>query len=163
MTISIRAAESRDYDDLCALCEQVDALHRENLPYRYQKPQGPVRDKDYILALIADGEVGFFVAKAVGVIIGFVNAAICDSPPISILVPRRYAVVDNLVVDPRFQRAGVGRALMAQVHRWAEVQGATEVELTVYDFNETALGFYERLGYRALSSRMYRRLGDSQA
>jgi GNAT superfamily N-acetyltransferase len=96
----------------------------------------------------------------VGVLIGLVDVAVCESPPVSLLVPRRYAVVDSLVVDQRLQRTGVGRALMEQAHRWAAAQGATEVELTVYAFNETALAFYDSLGYRALSSRMVRRLED---
>ena len=160
MTIRIRAAEAEDYDDLCALFAQVDALHRDKLPHLYQKPRGPARAKDYILGRIANEHVGFFVAEAVGVLIGLVDVAVCESPPVSLLVPRRYAVVDSLVVDQRFQRTGVGRALMEQVHRWAAAQGATEVELTVYAFNETALAFYDSLGYRALSSRMVRRLED---
>ena len=158
MAKEIRAATLEDYDDLCALCAQVDALHRDNLPRRYQKPRGPAREKDDVLGLIADKEVGLFVAEAAGVVVGFVNVSVCESPPIPIFVPRRYAVVANLVVDPRFQRAGIGRALMEHVHRWAAVQGASEVELTVYSFNETALTFYEGLGYTHVSSRMCRPL-----
>lgn len=160
MAIEIRAATPEDYDDLCALCNQVDALHRDNLPHLYQSPRGPAREEDYILGLIADKEVGLFVAESAGVVVGFVNVTVCDSPPVPIFVPRRYAAVDNLVVDPRFQRAGIGRALMEQVHRWAAAQGASEVELTVYGFNEAALAFYESLGYTHVSSRMSKPLGQ---
>jgi ribosomal protein S18 acetylase RimI-like enzyme len=124
----------------------------------YRKPRNPAREKDHILGLIADNEVGFFVAEAAGVVIGFVNVTVCESPPVPILVPRRYAAVENLVVDPRFQRAGVGRELMDHVHRWAADQGASEVELTVYRFNEAALAFYESLGYTHVSSRMHKPL-----
>jgi ribosomal protein S18 acetylase RimI-like enzyme len=47
---------------------------------------------------------------------------------------------------------------MERVHRWAAAQGATEVELTVFKFNETAQAFYESLGYEVLSKRMHIRL-----
>ena len=162
MAITIRAATARDYDDLCALIDQADALHRDNLGHLFQEPHGPVRAKDYILSLIADKKVSLFVAEAAGVVIGFVHVAVCESPPVSIIVPRRYAVVDSLAVSPRFQRAGVGRALMEQVHQWAAAQGAIEVELTVYDFNKAAFTFYESLGYKTCSRRMVMPVGESQ-
>lgn len=161
MAIEIRPATPQDYDDLCALLGQVDALHRDNLSHLFQKPSGPIRDEDYVLSLIADDDVGLFVAEAAGVVVGFVHAMVCDSPPIPIFVQRRYAVMDNLVVDPHFQRGGLGRRLIEQAHRWAADQGATSAELTVYDFNETARTFYESLGYVAESSRMYRHLKQS--
>ncbi len=126
MAIEIRPATPQDYDDLCALLGQVDALHRDNLSHLYQKPRGRVRDRNYILSLIADDNVGLFVAEAAGVVVGFVHVEVCDSPPIPIFVQRRYAVVDNLVVDQHFQRGGLGRTLMEQAHRWAADQGATE-------------------------------------
>jgi ribosomal protein S18 acetylase RimI-like enzyme len=155
MAIEIRAAIPVDYDALCALTEQVDALHCDNVGQIFQRPRGPTRDRDYILGLIEGKEVGIYVAEAASVVIGFVHIAVYESPPISIFVPRRYAVVENLVVDQRFQRAGVGRALMERAHQWAVGQRAGEVELTVYDFNETALAFYESLGYEIRSRRMY--------
>ncbi len=158
MAIEIRPATPQDYDDLCALLDQVDALHRDNLSHLYQKPRGPARGKDYVLSLLADEDVCLFVGEAAGVVVGFVHVQVCESPPIPIFVPRRYAVVDNLVVDRHFQRRGLGRALMEQAHRWAADQGATAVELTVYDFNETARAFYKSLGYVVQSSQMYRPL-----
>jgi GNAT superfamily N-acetyltransferase len=158
MTIKIRAATPEDYDDLCSLSKQVDALHRENLPDLFQKPRGPVRDKGYILGLLTDGDVGFFVAEAARVTIGYVHAEVCEAPPVPIFVPRRYAVVHDLVVDRRFWQAGVGRALMERAHEWAAAQGASAVELTVFSFNERALAFYEHLGYVTQSYRMHRSL-----
>jgi ribosomal protein S18 acetylase RimI-like enzyme len=158
MAIEIRAATAEDYDDLCALSDQVDALHRENLPLLFQRPGGPSRDKDYILSLLADRSMSLFVAEAAGVAIGYVHAEICESPLVPIFVPRRYAAVHDLVVDYRFRQTGVGRSLMERVHRWAAAQGVTEVELTVFKFNETAQAFYESLGYEVLSKRMHIRL-----
>jgi GNAT superfamily N-acetyltransferase len=155
MAITIRAATAQDYDDLCALIDQVDTLHRERLGQLFQKPSGPVRDRDYILGLIANKDVGLFVSEAAGVVIGFVHVAVWESPPAPIFVLRRYAVVDSLFVHPRLRRTGVGRALMERAQQWAVAQGASEVELTVYDFNDIARAFYERLGYDTRSRRMY--------
>jgi ribosomal protein S18 acetylase RimI-like enzyme len=159
MKITIREADSRDYDDLCAIFDQVDALHREHVPDTFRKPDGPARERDYILGLLTDKDHGLFVAEVEGQMAGFVHVTVWDTPPIPILVPRRLVFVDNLVVSRDFRRLGIGRALMQKAQRWAIDQGATEIELNVFEFNEPAIAFYRSLGYETLRRRMGRRLG----
>jgi len=166
MRITIRAATKRDYDALNQIIDQVDALHREHSPHIFQKPDGPPRDREYILGVLADESHGLFVAEAEGpvlsdaegAVLGFVQLTIRDAPPIPILVPRRVAAVENLAVREDLRRAGIGRALMRRAQRWAEELGAAEIELTVYEFNQAAIDFYHSLGYAAASRRMSKRL-----
>ena len=151
MEICVRNATSNDYPALCELLDEIDALHREHLPHLFQKPGGPVREPDYYSGLIADENVGVFVAETGGQLVGFLHAIVRDAPPIPILVPRRYAVVDSIVVKSGFQKRGIGRLLMAKMQAWAIAKGASSIELNVYEFNETAISFYEKLGYQPLS------------
>jgi ribosomal protein S18 acetylase RimI-like enzyme len=139
--------------------EQVDALHRENLPHLFQKPAGPVRDREYIVSLIDDEHVGLFVAETSAGLVGFVHVMVRETPPIPLFVPRRFAIVDNLGVDPEFRQSGVGRALMARAQTWARRKGAASVELNVYEFNQPAIMFYEKLGYKSAARRMSLPLG----
>ena len=166
MRIAIRAATKRDCDALNQIISHVDALHREQLPHIFQDPDGPPRDREYVLGVLADESHGLFVAEAAGpvlhhakgAVLGFVQLALRDAPPIPILVPRRVAVVENLAVREDVRRAGIGRALMRQAQRWAEELGATEIELNVYEFNQAAIDFYHSLGYASSSRRMGKRL-----
>ena len=158
METIIREAVSRDYENLNTLIDAVDRLHRDNLPQKFQESEGPVRDRNFILDLIADESVGLFVAEREAQLVGLVHIVIKDTPDIPILVPRRYAVIDNLVVKDGLRRAGIGRALMTKAHDWAITKGAKLVELNVYDFNEAALAFYERLGYKTYSRQMSKSL-----
>jgi len=73
MEMAIREATARDYDGLCAIIAEVDKLHRDNLPWMFQEPDGPVRDRDFILGSIADEAVGLFVAEIEGQLVGFVH------------------------------------------------------------------------------------------
>ena len=102
---------------------------------------------------------GLFVAHAEGEILGFVQVSIHATLPFPILVPRRVALVENLAVREGFRRAGIGRALMDRAQRWAEEKGADDIELTVYEFNQVAILFYQSLGYSTSSHRMDKRLG----
>jgi ribosomal protein S18 acetylase RimI-like enzyme len=150
----IRKATARDYDGLCAIIAEGDKLHRDNLPWMFQEPDGPVRDRDFILDSIADEAVGLFVAEIEGQLVGFVHIIVREALDIPIFVPRRYAVVDNLAVRKEFRQTGIGRALMNEAHDWAVAKGADTVELNVYEFNESAIAFYRRLGYQSLSRKM---------
>ncbi len=166
MEVTIRRATAHDYDELCEIIEEVDALHREHLPHLFRKPEGPARERDYILGLLSDQDVAWFVAEVEGPVprgtegrlAGFVHVVVRDTPPIPIVVPRRLAIVDNLAVREGFRRAGIGRALMDKAHRWARNKGATEVELNVYEFNESAIAFYRSLGYENQRRMMSKRL-----
>ena len=174
MRYAIRVATEGDLNALNQITGDVDALHREHLPHIFQEPEGPARDREYILGVLADESCGFFVAEAQGpvqddtlsqpkwpaegAILGFVQLTIRDTPPIPILVPRRIAFVETLAVREDVRRAGIGRALMDHAQRWAEDQGATEIDLNVHEFNRPAISFYRSLGYATSSRRMSRRL-----
>ena len=158
MATVVRQANAHDYDALCAIIDEVDSLHRDQMPHIFQKPPGPVRDREYILGLLADQDVGLFVAEVKGQVAGFVHVLVRDTPPWPVLVPRRRAFVDSLAVGREFRRRGVGRALMDQAHEWAIAKGAVDIELNVFEFNQPALAFYRALGYETSTRRMVRTL-----
>ena len=146
---------------LCEIFAEVDALHCEALPHVFQKPPGPARTRAYIrrllqsVGVLADEDAMIFVAQSGDDVVGLVKASIREAPDYSIMVPRRYAEIGTLAVKEGFRRSGVGRALMEEVHRWARDRGANQVELIVWEFNQGARIFYETLGYRTSSRRMW--------
>lgn len=154
----IRRATTGDYAPLCELFAEVDVLHAAHLPHLFRTPPGPARDRAYFDELIAGENTCLFVAEQSGTLAGFVQVVVRDTSDIPILVPRRYASVDNLGVESQFRRRGIGCLLMQTVAEWAVAHGATSVELSVHEFNEAARAFYERLGYRTLLRRMSRPL-----
>jgi ribosomal protein S18 acetylase RimI-like enzyme len=158
MEITIRPATAQDYDDLCEIIAEVEALHRERCPHIFRQPPGPARARAYILDLLADEEHGLFVAEADGRVAGFLHVIAQDALPIPILVPRRLAMVDNLAVRRDLRRLGIGRALMGRAEAWAREQGAAELDLNVFEFNATAIAFYRSLGYETYTRRLSKRL-----
>jgi ribosomal protein S18 acetylase RimI-like enzyme len=48
--------------------------------------------------------------------------------------------------------------LMNTMEAWAVEEGATAIQLIVYEFNEAAIALYERLGYQTLSRRLSKEL-----
>ncbi len=158
MKIIIRKAVEADYEPLCRLWDEVDLLHRQRLPAFFRRPEGAVREWEYFTGLLADEEVGIFVAEIAGELLGFVHALAVQTREIPVLVPRRYAAIDNLVVTEHARRQGIGRFLMKAAEDWARERGLATVELTVYEFNQGAIKLYEKLGYETLFRRMSKSL-----
>jgi len=163
MQLCTREANQEDYEELCEVIAEVDALHCEAVPHVYRPPDGPARSKDYIASVIADDNAALFVAQSDGEIVGLIQILVREAPEIPIMVPRRYAVINTLAVKRGFRRLGVGRALIERAHRWAQEKGATQGELSVWEFNGGAIAFYEKLGYRTASRRMWRALRRDRA
>lgn len=157
--VRVQRTTLADYDALCDLFAEVDAIHSVALPDIFQRVQGPARGRAYLKHLLADPEAALFVAEdAGGAINGLVEVRVQRTPDVPLVVPRRYALIDTIVVRQVDQRQGVGRALMAAAHTWAREHGLQEMMLNVWEFNAGAIAFYESLGYATAMRRMRLRL-----
>jgi len=58
--------------------------------------------------------------------------------------------LEDLFVRPDYRGRGVGRALLRRLAGLARTRGCGRLEWSVLDWNEPAIGFYRRLGARAL-------------
>jgi ribosomal protein S18 acetylase RimI-like enzyme len=108
--------------------------------------------------LSSDSTVGLLLAEHDKEIVGFVHVMIKESPNIPVFIQRRYAVVDSIFVKSGFQNQGIGMLLMDHAQEWSIDNGATMIELNVYEFNVGAISFYKKCGYQSFSRRMARSL-----
>lgn len=75
---------------------------------------------------------------------------------------RRGLYLEDLYVRPAARGKGVGKALLTKVAGIAAERGCPRFEWAVLDWNEPAIGFYEKLGARAMSDwTVYRLSGDA--
>lgn len=76
--------------------------------------------------------------------------------PVGVVQARRRPPADCLLfsmwVVPEARRLGVGGMLVDMVQQWGSAWGAERVVLWVLGANESAMRFYERIGFTLLSS-----------
>jgi ribosomal protein S18 acetylase RimI-like enzyme len=96
--------------------------------------------------------------RAPDVELGFAVVRRDSSPGNTFALPRLRAVVEGIGVAAAARRRGAGRALMAGAEELARTWGAAAVALDVQSFNGDAESFYRSLGYRAITTRMAKRL-----
>lgn len=154
----IREAHSQDLEGVSEIFSLTHALHRQAHPEIFQEAGDPNDIKDYLLTGIQTDDAVIFVAEANGEIIGAILAILRQPAEISVLVQRTYASIENLVVAEAYRQQGVAQSLMNQVVLWAQARGLKEIQLTVWDFNQPAITFYEKLGYEMLHHRMRKEL-----
>lgn len=70
--------------------------------------------------------------------------------------------LEDLFVRPAARGAGLGKALLAHVARIATDRGCERFEWAVLDWNEPAIGFYQRLGAKPMTEwTTFRLAGDA--
>ena len=153
--ITIRKATIEDYDGVSEVLEEVDALHRDTLPDMFQAPKvWPARSRDEISEMIDNEEKLLVIAEMNGEIVGINIAQIQSTPEIPIWVPKCFAYIGPMAVSETHQRLGIGTKLMEAAFDWTKEKGINKVDLTVFEFNEQAIGFYDKLGFKTFMRRM---------
>lgn len=71
------------------------------------------------------------------------------------------AYITALVVDDDTRGQGVGRALVAELERWAIAHGCTRLSVTSAEHREDAHAFYPRCGFPYTGRRFAKRLDDA--
>lgn len=127
----VRAMTLGDLDAVTRLeAATAEAPHWERAAYEgFLSDDGPVKK--------------IFVAEDGGRLLGFVATRmvvdVCE--------------LESIAVDSSARRAGVGKALLAALSKWAREHHAAHIELEVRAGNASAVCFYEHAGFRRDGSR----------
>jgi GNAT superfamily N-acetyltransferase len=151
--VVITTASIDDYENINDIVKEGQDEHAEALPTVFAKVD-VVMPIDYYQQLLNDKNSEVLVAKLDGQVIGFAVLEIKEAPPFASLVPRMYAYISDFGVKKAFQNNGIGKQLFFACVEWAKEKDASSLELNVWEFNQKAITFYEKLGMKPLSRKM---------
>jgi GNAT superfamily N-acetyltransferase len=116
----------------------------------YETAPGAEKTMRRFLADVANSGYSFlFVAAAGDRTVGFISGELRQGSPT--FLPRTWASVDDVFVEPDYRNRGMGRALLQSVSDWAQERGADGISLQVAAANARGRKFYEDLGFREIS------------
>jgi len=146
-TTLVRPATVSDTARLLHMYRELDETHRLQHPQLF--PTTVERDATRVESMLRDPKVGVFVATLPSFHdpVGFARVLDVQTPDGSVLLPRRFGLVDELVVMPEHRRAGVATALLLEVEAWARQRGIGALEVTVWAFNNAARELYAKEGF----------------
>ena len=149
----IRLATEHDIPGLLHLLRQVGQVHHEIRPDIFR--DGALKyDENALAELLRDENRPVFVSARDNQILGYcfcIRRGFGDS----VMVPRKEIYIDDLCVDETCRGQGIATALYRHVCTWAkEEEGCAFLTLNVWNGNDSAMAFYEKMGMRPRSITM---------
>lgn len=166
MVVSVRPANAGDTEGLCELYYDFHEFHVCGVP-THLRSLGAREwwDRSCLRAalgrIIESDDSEIFLAQTAGKLAGLVEVSMRYDAGEASLVQHCYAEIQSLIVCSSFRRSGIGTQLVRAAQQWAQDKGATEVRLSVWEFNQAAQAFYEAVGFNTLQRRMVAELPAS--
>ena len=127
-----------EYEQLAGKVVATEAILRESLFGKQPKAE-------VVIARFEDEPAGFAVF--------FHN--------FSTFAGRAGIYLEDLFVEPKFRRHGIGKALLAHLAKLTKERNCARLEWAVLDWNTPAIKFYKKLGAEAMDDwTVYRVSGD---
>lgn len=140
MTLSIRPATPAD---LPLIANLIRALAEyEKLAHEVRFDPAILSDKLFGARPYAEVVIGEVDGAAQGFALFFHNFSTFEGRP--------GIYLEDLFVQPAARGAGLGKALLAHLAGLAVERDCARLEWAVLDWNEPAIGFYEKLGARLM-------------
>ena len=150
----IREATEKDFNEMDRLFKQLDGIHSDAHPEMFNKPIDHVRTAEMLSEIIQNENKILIVAVDDNHIVGIANAEIESAPNFPLFKKRKWLLISTIVVDETQRGKGIGNKLLDNLYEWAKKNNVHEAELTVYSFNESAIGFYEHNGFKEYKRKM---------
>ncbi|TYS77507.1 GNAT family N-acetyltransferase [Rossellomorea aquimaris] len=149
----LREATLDDYEKIKPIHKEVHDLHVLARPDRY-KPTEHTLDMGYYKGLIMNDDAGVFVIDLYDEIIAFTFLRKNETPDRETIVKKEYVFIEDFGVTEKYKEKGLGKQLFTKAVEFTKDTGAKSLELGVWEFNDTAIQFYEAMGMKTQARKM---------
>lgn len=157
--MEIREAKLKDVKQIAIIMEQISRIHYENRPEIF-KEKSKKEIEDDVIQTIKNKERTILVATDESLnICGVLIYKIKEVKNHINLKDSRTLWIDELGVDEKCRKKGIGKTLMKEVEKIAKSEECSRIELNCWNFNENAIKFYERQGMVTQRRIMEKKLG----
>ncbi len=158
--MQIRRAENRDIDAVHRLLRQVLELHAELRPDIFVSGETKY-DKDVLRHVFADDNRPVYLAvDEDDTVAGYAFCALQQRPDAAYIRPGRSLYVDDLCVEEGRRGEGIGKMLFGHIVEEAARMGCSDITLNVWQGNDAARAFYDKLGMSVRETKLEYKLED---
>ena len=141
----IRRAEEKDIDQILCLLSQTSIVHAASRPDLFVGGETKYTGEE-IAEMLSDDDTIIFVAMEEEKMLGYVFCEIRKQPASNVAKDFTYLFIDDFCVDETVRKNHVGTKLFEYVKEYAKEQDFYEITLNVWEGNDVAKAFYEKLG-----------------
>jgi len=155
MDFKVREAVANDYIEINNLVVEVHNLHVKNRADVYIDVDTPLM-REHFDDLLTATDTKLFVVEDTSNkdLVAYSILKIMTPRSIQIIVSSRFAYIDDFCVKSNHQKNGIGRFLFQHIVDYSKTEGASSLQLVVWEFNKDAIKFYETLGMSTRNRRM---------
>lgn len=146
MAITIRRAESRDIPGVIRLLGQVLELHAKLRPDIFIPGTTKYTTQELEEIFSNDSTPVFTAINDAGEVVGYAFCVMRRQPFSTNMRDFTTLYIDDLCVDEGCRGQQVGTSLFEYVKQYAREQGCYDVTLNVWEGNDSARRFYEKMG-----------------
>ena len=143
----VRFAEEKDLNIINELRKQVNDIHVEGRPDVFKAGFGS-EIRDFAKVIMNGENSDIIVAERNGVICGMVCVDYVNKPETPYSKARSFYHVQEIAVDVNYRRQGVAKELLEFMIADAKKRKLGKIELDVWEFNDSAIEFYQAVGFR---------------
>ena len=140
----LQLARPSDWEEIQRLSVQVHDLHASWRPDIYFHTEEPY-PKEKFLEDIRERMV--YVAKIDGITAGYVVLAVMHKGGPG-TVDRKLLRLESICVEESIRGHGIGKTMVEEVRALAKAFGCSQAILGVHPENDSAVGFYQKCGFR---------------
>lgn len=141
--MNIRKATKDDLEDINMLFFILD---KDGLKYQPEHFKMGERTDEYLQEIINNPSSDFLLYVLDNKVIGFSLLYQKETKGLSLLVPCKYAYLQDFVVDEEYRNRGYGTQLFEASKQWAKDNGMDYLRLSVFPSNDSGIRFYKRHG-----------------
>lgn len=145
--ILVRPSNADDAVSVHRLLGLIADLHREGRPDMFPNLKSKYSLEEVIQRL-SENDNGVFVAVCNQQTVGYI---FCDILKEGI---GETLYIDDLCVDPDFRHQGIATALMDYACLYGREKNCRQLMLNVWEFNSSAVAFYEKYGLKTRTRHM---------
>ena len=144
----IRKAKLEDVYKINQLRKELIECHIQNQP-KYFACKFDDEFENQIVKAIQDEKSIVMVYEEDNKILGYINAEIFNFEERGISKERKCIWICEICVDKQARRKKIATQLFEFINQIAKDKNIESIELNVWDFNESAISFYEKMGFKS--------------
>lgn len=141
--MDIRKAVANDIPEINQLFWELDTDAIKYQPEHFQRSE---RTEDYLVEIIESQKSDFLVAVLYNEVVGFSLLYEKEVKGLSLLIPCKYAYLQDFIVKEKYRNRGIGTQLLEASRQWAKERGMEYLRLSVFPANDSSIRFYKNHG-----------------
>lgn len=139
----IRSATEKDIEAIKQLFWELDTDAIKHQPEHFQRGD---RNDESLMEMINGPKSQFLLAELHDEVVGFSLLFEKETNGPSLLIPCRYAYMQDFIVKEIHRNCGIGTRLFEASKQWAKDRGLDYLRLSVFPSNDNGIRFYKRQG-----------------